>query len=79
MEAELRQKIDDILGPMYCPEDYPCAGAGLERLRKAATDDQGTFLVCLQVDPSECALAVSRGDGHECHCVLRADLAQKLH
>ena len=79
MEAELRQKINEIVGPMYCPEDYYCVDAGFEGLRKARTDDQGTFLVCLRPNPVGCAPAVPRSGVHECRCVLRACLSQKLY
>jgi len=79
VEAELRQKINEIVGPMYCPEDYYCVDAGFERLRKVRTDGQGTYLTCIRPSPVGCALAVPRSGVHECRCVLKASLSQKLH
>ena len=79
MEAELRRKIDEILGPMYCPEDYSCVEAGLERLRETKTDGRESFLACLRGNPVGCRLAAPRGSGHECHYVLRASLSDILH
>jgi hypothetical protein len=79
LNPELQRKISEIVGPMYCPEGYGCVEAGLEQLRKEGTDNDGTFLLCLRSNPVGCAVAVPRGALHECRCVLRASLAQKLH
>ncbi len=76
MEPEIRKKIDEILGPMYCPEDYSCAEPGVERY---GNDGQTTYPVCLKPDPAGCALAVPRDGVHECRCVLRSTLLEKLH
>ena len=76
MEAELRKKIDEILGPMYCPEGYSCFEPGVEQY---GNDGQARFVACLNSDPAKCALAVPRAGVHECRCVLRATLLEKLH
>ena len=76
MDPQLRRTIEEILGPMYCPEDYSCSEPTIEQHR---TDAQGKFVACLRTDPAACALAVPRGGGHERRCVLRATLLEKLH
>ncbi len=76
MEAEIRKKIDKILGPKYCLEDYSCSKPGLKQY---GNDGQTTYLVCLKPDPSGCSLAEPRVGKHECRCVLRTTLLEKLH
>lgn len=75
MEPELRRKIDEILGPMYCPEDYSCAEPGVAQYR---FDGATRFIVCVKSDRPECTLAVPRNGAQECRCVLRAALLEKL-
>ena len=76
MEAELKRKIKEILGPLYCPEDYRCSEPEVQQYM---TDGQARFVACLRSDPATCPLAVPRTGGHECRCVLRATLLEKLH
>ncbi len=76
MEPELRRKIEEILGPMYCPEDYSCSEPDVKQYKEEST---GRFVTCLMSDPGGCALAVPRNGEHECRCVLRATLLEKLH
>ncbi len=76
MDVELRRKIDAILGPMYCPRDYICSEPTIEQYQ---TDGHVRFVACIRSDPGSCTLAVPRDGGHECRCVLRATLLEKLH
>ena len=76
MEPEIRKKIDEILGPIYCPEDYICSEPGVQQY---GIDGQVKFVACLKPDPVACSLAVPRAGAHECRCVLRATLIEKLH
>ncbi len=76
MEKELRQKVEKILGPIYCPEEYSCVEPGIEQYGK---DGQDRFVLCLRTVPADCALAVPRNYVHECRCVLRETLLEKLH
>ena len=76
MDAELRKKIDEILGAIYCPDDYSCFEPGVEQY---GNDGQTRFVACLKPDSADCTLAVSRNGAHECRCVLRATLLEKLH
>lgn len=76
VDAELRKRIDEILGGIYCPDDYGCFGPGVEQYR---SDGQTKFVACLKSDPAECALAAPRNGARECRCVLRATLLEKLH
>jgi len=76
VEAELRKKIDEILGPIYCPQGYICFEPGVEQY---GNDGQAKFVACVISDPGGCAFAVSRNGGLECRCVLRTTLLKKLH
>ena len=77
METQIRQQIEEILGPMYCPGDYGCSEPGVEQY---GVDGQTRFVVCIDSsDPAACSLAVPRAGRHECRCVLRATLLEKLH
>ena len=76
MERELRQKVEEILGPIYCPEEYSCVEPDVEQYAK---DRHGRFVVCLRSVPAECVLAEPRNYAHECRCVLREILLEKLH
>ena len=76
MDAELRKKIDEILGAIYCPDDYSCFEPGVEQF---GIDGQVKFVACIKSDPTACALAASRNGAHECRCVMRATLIEELH
>jgi hypothetical protein len=76
VDAELRRKIDEILGPMYCPEDYICSGPNIEQY---SFDCEDRFAVCLRPEVTNCTLAVPRKGTKECRCVLRQTLLEKLH
>ena len=76
VKPELRRIIDEILGPLYCPKDYSCSDPDI---RQYKTDGQSGFVACLRPNPAECSLALLRTGGHECRCVLRATLLEKLH
>ena len=76
VQQDIRKMVDEILGPKYCSQDYNCSEPTIEQYQ---TDGHVRFVACIRSDPGSCTLAVPRAGCHECRCVLRATLLEKLH
>ncbi len=78
MEAEIKQRIEELIGQMKCPKDFTCAKEGFTRLCRAKDIGLDTYLECLEDTPRHCKFALSFGKAYFCECPLRVFVAKQL-
>ena len=81
MPEEDREKIQEILGRMECPENFKCAESGFESICKARDFGDDERLECIERDDPPCRFARVWNHGFEmrfCECPLRVYLAKHL-
>jgi hypothetical protein len=78
MEEKVRRTVEEIIGQMQCPKNFPCVESEFEALCKARDFGLEHYVECLEPEPLRCKFALSFGAGYLCQCPLRVYVSKNM-
>jgi hypothetical protein len=78
MEQSHNEEIEEIIGQMACPKDFPCYKQRFHNLCRAKDIGLESYVLCLDNSPNGCTFSVRYGYSYYCECPLRVYLAKNF-